>query len=337
MTKIILALDVGFGNVKAAWGFEHSNETEIIFRSIANLISKSSNSPVTSSKGRVPVVVDGDTFMVGPDAYLSEGTSILDFNFVLRKEYLAFIRGAIHFMFRKTGVNHKIDVLAVGLPVGNYESHNEALAKICKGLHEIPTPTEFVASFGATVKVMVEKVIIVPQPLGALTVFSSKCAQANINMGTVLVIDPGFKTLDWIFSNGLDVDMKRSGSFDGGVSVLLREISNLVGKKLGFGFIDMIEVEKALSSGRIFAGGRSHDFSPYSGLVQESASKVIDKFFGAVEIDREFDSIVLTGGGGKFYRDALNKKFPTHTIECADDAVMDNVHGFYMLAKGGMP
>ncbi len=337
MTKIILAVDSGYGNVKAAWGAEPSNENEIIFRAIANSISNSSNSPVTSSKGRVPVVVDGDTFMVGPDAYLSEGTSILDFNFVHRKEYLAFLRGAIHYMLRKLGIHHKIDCLVVGLPVSNYESHNEALAKICKGLHEIPTPLEFVAIFGSIVKVMVEKVIIVPQPLGALSVFSSKCAQASMNMGTVLVIDPGFKTLDWIFSNGMDVDMKRSGSFDGGVSVLLREISSIVGKKLGVGFIDMIEVEKALSSGRIFAGGRSHDFSPYIGLIQESASKVIDKFFGAVEIEREFDSIVLTGGGGKFYRDALSKKFPTHKIECADDSVMDNVRGFYLIARGNMP
>lgn len=337
MTKIILAVDSGYGNVKAAWGAEPSKDTEIIFRAIANSISKYSNSPIAISKGRVPIGIDGDTFMVGPDAYFSEGTSILDFNFIHRKEYLAFLRGAIHFMLRKTGIHHKIDCLVVGLPVSNYESHNEALAKICKGFHEIPTPLEFVAIFGPIVKVMVGQVIIVPQPLGALSMFSSKCAQANINMGTVLVIDIGFKTLDWIFSNGLDVDMKRSGSFDGGVSVLLREISSLVGKKLGVGFIDMIEVEKALSSGRIFAGGRSHDFSPYIGLVQESASKVIDKFFGAVEIDREFDSIVLTGGGGKFYRDALSKKFPTHKIECTDDSVMDNVRGFYLIACGSMP
>lgn len=336
MTKIILAIDVGFGNVKAAWGAESSSETEIIFRSIANVISKSRNSPITTSKGRVPVVVAGDTFMIGPDAYLSSGAGILDFNFVVRKEYLAFLRGAMHFMFNKTGVYHKIDVLAVGLPVGNYESHHEALAQICKGLHEIPTPLEFANSLGPTVKVMVEKVIIVPQPLGSLSVFAAKCALVNKNMGTVLVIDLGFKTLDWVFSSGLNVDMERSGSFAGGVSVLLREISSIVGKKLGVGFIDMIEVEKALSSGRIFAGGRSHDFSPYMGLVKESAGKVIDKFFGAVEIDREFNAIVLTGGGGKFYLDAISKKFPTHTIECADDAVMDNVRGFYLVARGNL-
>ena len=30
MTKIILAVDSGYGNVKAAWGAEPSNENEII-------------------------------------------------------------------------------------------------------------------------------------------------------------------------------------------------------------------------------------------------------------------------------------------------------------------
>jgi plasmid segregation protein ParM len=337
MSKIVLSIDVGYGNVKAAWGAESSTDTEIIFRSIANPVSKSSNSAVTISKGRVPIVVDGDTFMVGPDSYLSAGTSIPDFDYVARKEYVAFLRGAMHFIFCKTGVYHKIDVLSVGLPVGNFESQQDALIKICKGEHEIPTPLAFVQALGPTVKVMVEKVMVVPQPIGALSVFARKCARSNRSMGSALIIDPGFKTLDWVFSNGMSVDMERSGSFAGGMSALLRETSGIVGKKLGVGYIDLIEVEKALSSGKIFAGGRHHDFTPYSGIVKEAAAKVIDKFFGALDIDREFNSIVLTGGGGKYYLDAIAKKFPGHIIECADDAVMDNARGFYLVARGVMP
>ena len=337
MSKIVLAVDVGYGNVKAAWGAESTNETEIIFRSIANPVSKSSNSAVTTSTGRVPIVVSGDTFMVGPDAYLSAGTSIADFDYVARKEYLAFLRGAMHFMFCKTGVYRKIDVLSVGLPVGNFESQQETLIKLCKGEHEIPTPIPLVNALGPTVKVIVDKVVVVPQPIGALSVFARKCARSNKNMGSALIIDPGFKTLDWVFSNGMNVDMERSGSFAGGMSALLREISGIVGKKLGVGYIDLVEVEKALSTGKIFAGGRSHDFTPFAGIVKDSAAKVIDKFFGALDIDREFHSIVLTGGGAKYYRYAISEKFPGHTIQCEEDSVMDNVRGFYLVARGTMP
>lgn len=336
MKKIVLAADIGYGNVKAAWGAECSPESEIIFRSIANLVSKNNTDEVVATAGRVPVSVDSDIFMVGPDAFMSQGNSIGDVNYVARKEYKAFLRGAMHYMFCRTGVYHTIDLLAVGLPVSNFTSQKAELMNICRGAHEIPTPPLLIKGLGPTVKVHVDKVIVLPQPVGALSVFSTKCARANKSMGSVLLIDPGFKTLDWVFSNGMNVDMARSGSFAGGMSSLLREISGLVGKTLGVGFVDLVEVEKALSSGRIFAGGRSHDFTPFAGIVKEASAKVVDKFFSALDIDREFDSIVLSGGGAKYYRDAIAEKFPGHIIQCEEDSVMDNVRGFYMVAHASM-
>lgn len=299
-------------------------------------MSKSNTDEITATAGRVPVVVDSDTFMVGPDAYLSAGNSIGDMNYIARKEYRAFLKGAMHYMFCKTGVYHTIDLLAVGLPVGNFASQKTELMDICRGVHEIPTPLALAKGLGPTVKVRVDKVIVVPQPIGALSVFSAKCTRANKGMGSVLIIDPGFKTLDWVFSHGMNVDMARSGSFVGGVSSLLREISGLVGKKLGVGYVDLIEVEKALDSGRIFAGSRSHDFTPFAGIVKEASAKVVDKFFSALDMDREFNAIVLTGGGAKYYRDAIAEKFPGHIIQCEEDSVMDNVRGFYMVAHGSM-
>ena len=334
MKKIILAADIGYGNVKATWGTDCSPESEIVFRSIANLVSKSSTDEVLVTASRVPIVVDSDTFLVGPDAYMSAGNSIGDIDYIARKEYRAFLRGAMHYMFCKTGVYHTIDILVLGLPVGNFASHNVELKKIGKGVHEIPTPPLLAKGLGPTVRVQVDKVIVLPQPIGALSVFSTKCARANTDMGSSLIIDPGYKTLDWVFSNGMYVDMARSGSFGGGVSALLREISGLVGKKLGTGYIDLFEVEKALSSGRIFAGGRFYDFTPFEGIVKEASAKVVDKFFSALDLDREFNSIVLTGGGAQYYRDAIGEKFPGHIIQCADDSIMDNVRGFYMVARG---
>jgi plasmid segregation protein ParM len=335
MTKIVLACDVGYGNVKAVWGAECNPNSEIIFRSIAIPVHKGTD--INTSMGRVPVTVLGDTFLVGPDAYLSGGTGIPDTNFTERNEYLAFLRGAMHYMFSKTGVYHKIDTLVVGLPVGNFASHRNRLKEICMGEHIVPTPPNYVHALGATVKVTVDKVMVIPQPLGALSIFQRKCARANKEMGQALIIDPGYKTLDWVFSHGMDVDMGRSGSFAGGVSALLADISNSVGKKLGVGFIDLIEVESALSSGVIFADGRDHDFTPFKGIVNDAAAQVVDKFFSALKIERRFTSIVLSGGGGKYYRDAIAKKFPGHIVECEDDAVMDNARGFYLLARGMMP
>lgn len=333
MTNVVLAVDVGYGNTKAAWGNECTPQTEIIFTSIANKITHSCEDVPSISLGRVPIHIDGDTFMVGPDSHLYSGSRILDADYVARKEYLAFLRASMHYMFNQTGVFHKIDRLAVGLPVSSYVSKKSELVRICKGVHDVPTPIALVKTLGATVKVTVESVIVIPQPLGALSVFASRCALLNRTGGATLIIDPGYKTLDWVFANGMNVDLERCGSFNGGVSSLLREVSSVVGKKLGVGFIDLLEVEEAISSGKIFADGRFYDFAPYAEFVNEIATQTIDKFFSALNIDREFTSIVLTGGGAKYYRDALARKFPTHQIQFDDDAVMSNARGFYLIAK----
>ena len=331
MTKIVLAVDVGYGNVKAVWDPESNTSSEIIFRSIANPVHQGTD--INRSKGTVPVTVQGHTYMVGPDAYLSGGTGIPDTNFTERNEYLAFLRGALHYMFCKTVAYHKIDTLVVGLPVGNFASHRARLRDICIGEHIVPTPPAFIEALGPVVKIMVDKVMVLPQPLGALSIFARKCARANKEVGQALIIDPGYKTLDWVFSLGMEVDMGRSGSFAGSVSALLADISNSVGKKLGVGFIDLIEVESALTTGVIFADGRDHDFTPFKDIVKDAAAQVIDKFFSALRIERRFTSIVLSGGGGKYYRDAIAKKFPGHIVEYETDAVMDNARGFYLLAS----
>lgn len=336
MTKVVLSADVGYGNVKVVWGPDCTSNNEIIFRSIANQILKGNKDQSDATPGHVPIVVDGDVFMVGPDACQSTGTSITDYNYIARKEYLALLRGAIHFMFCKTGVHNRIDLLVVGLPVGNYEAQKDTLLNICKGEHIIPTPPDLIKQFGMNIKVFVNSAMVIPQPIGALSVFASKCARTNMNMGSALIIDVGFKTLDWVFSHGMGVDMERSGSFAGGISVLLREVSNIVGKKIGVGYIDLFETEKALSNGKIFADGRTHDFTPYTDVVIQAADKVIDKFYGALNLNREFTSIVLTGGGGKYFRDSISKKFPTHVIQYEEDSVMDNARGFYQVARGSI-
>lgn len=331
MNNIVLSIDVGYGNVKACWGLENSPNTEIIFRSIANPVMK--DTIVNTTKGRVPVCVDGVTYMVGPDAYLYEGNGISDANFTARKEYRAFLIGAMHFMFRKTGVYHRIGILTVGLPIGSFTSHQDMLHEVCKGEHIVPTPPELVRSLGPTIKVFVEKVLVVPQPFGSLRVYAKKCASTNKNMGSTLVIDPGYKTLDWVFSHGMEVDMARSGSFSGGVLSILRDISNNIGKQLGVGYVDLLEVEHALETGIIFANGRDYDFTPFKDMVNDVAQGIIDKFFSALKIDRQFSNILLTGGGGKYFREGLEKTFPTYSIQYEPDSVLNNARGFYLLAS----
>lgn len=42
----------------------------------------------------------------------------------------------------------------------------------------------------------------------------------------------------------------------------------------------------------------------------------------------------MTGGGAKFYANALRKRFPNYEIVVDADSVMTNARGFHLLASG---
>ena len=175
------------------------------------------------------------------------------------------------------------------------------------------------------------KVLILPQPLGGL--------RHGLNVRGVdpnsvnLVIDPGYNTFDWLVSRGGQPDLARSGSFQGGVAQILRELSGAAAMKLGVGQIDLVECELALETGLMHVNGRKLPFQEFSQVAQRAATEVVDRFVGALDMRRRFDNIIMTGGGAKFFEHALRKRFPDYNIVVQTDNVMTNARGFRMVAS----
>jgi hypothetical protein len=44
----------------------------------------------------------------------------------------------------------------------------------------------------------------------------------------------------------------------------------------------------------------------------------------------------MTGGGAKFYVNALSRRFPDYKIIADKDSIMTNARGFYLFAAGLM-
>lgn len=330
MSKI-LAIDVGYGNVKSVWGNARNDSCENIFRSLAPRTRKKKDALAgfTDPLDRVSVEVDGGHFLVGKEAYLVGGEPILDTNYIAHPEYLAYVLGSIYYMQKKSGtIINSIDGLVVGLPVSNFSKHRAALANLVQGPHTIPAPGNLQNIYGPTIEVKIGKVLVLPQPLGALRSHAAAGSAADPK-STNLVIDVGYNTFDWLTSMGMRADMERSGNFEGGVAQLIREVSSQVGSELGIGVLDFVDCENALSTGTLMHKGVQHSFTQYADIVDNMAGEMVNKFMNSQKSNRGFTNIIVTGGGAKYFKNALQKRFPDYPILVEPDSVMANARGFY--------
>ena len=108
----------------------------------------------------------------------------------------------------------KVNVLVTGLPVSQWldASKQEALAKKLTGWHRA-TPRH---------EVEVSTVWVVPQPIGGyLDLLWSGQGGPVLEEGRVLVIDPGFFSVDWVLIEEGDIRSPSSGTSLEAMSVLL--------------------------------------------------------------------------------------------------------------------
>jgi plasmid segregation protein ParM len=336
MSKTILAVDVGYGNTKLVWGSARDESCELLFKSIAPTTRQIDDAlaDFLQPMDRVAIVVNNRSFLVGPEAYLAGSTSsILDKDYIKHYEYMALLRGAMYYMMKKSGtLKHKIDGLAVGLPISNFNEHRDALLKLAIGIHTLPTPVGMRSMYGSTFDVLIDKVLVLPQPIGALRNFAGNLQTGDNSVS--LIVDPGYNTFDWVTAYGMRPDMQRSGSFDGGVAHIFREVSVQAGKTLGIGVIDFVQCEEALNTGVLSHKSRIYSFEQFKGIAEDAAAEIVNKFVSALDMTRPFDRIVMAGGGAKFYVKALRKRFPDFEIIASSDSVMANARGFYAFAAG---
>ena len=339
MKKTILAVDVGFGNTKLVSGRDGETWSELCFKSVApELVANPAGlaGSLSPALDRIAIDVGSSSFLVGPDAFISGGDAILSTDYVNRDEYLALLRGAIYYSMKRSGQMHRhIDVLVMGLPVSNWRLRQAELIRIGAGPHRIPVPLAMRAEFGISLEVSVGKVLVMPQPMGALQFaiheMSSKAEGGGDDIH--MVIDPGFNTFDWFTSVGLRPDLQRSGSLQGGVSQLLKLVSNAAGAKLGVGSLNLNEVEKGLRKGVMNVFGHRLEMAEFQPIMQSAAREIVERFLNSINLRLGIDTIHLTGGGAPFYLEALRKAFSGYDIRLEPASVMQNARGFYLVGQ----
>ncbi|SDR54448.1 plasmid segregation protein ParM [Paraburkholderia fungorum] len=329
MKTSVFAVDVGYGNTKYAHRAASGSIATGMFPSLAPLTASRALSGygdgVLIARKVVTVILDQIEYEVGPDvsltaAYGNTGRALSN-DFVLSDNYAALLAGAFHF----AGVTH-VARLVLGLPVHNMKKYSAALRDRFTGLFD----------FGAG-RVTIDKVVVIPQPLGSLVAASANRQNEFGRDSAHLVVDVGYFTTDWVYANGFTMDDKRSNGIPGGASQIYQRIASLISRDQDEQVDDIERIDKALRERKpFFFYGNDIDLDPYLENSQPMIAGVVKEMQNNVGQLTNVRSIILSGGGGALYAPAIRKAFPRVALEVIDTPCMANAKGFLVVGEAGL-
>uniref|UniRef100_UPI0025ED6CF5 ParM/StbA family protein n=1 Tax=Polaromonas sp. UBA4122 TaxID=1947074 RepID=UPI0025ED6CF5 len=312
MTKV-LAVDVGFGNLKAVWDRPDAAQPkafqswkDICFKSVAHPVVVNEVGSGMEGTDRVVVTVGNQSYYVGPQATVGAGVRALHEDYIATGDYEALLTGAWSYMFKETQLlTQSVDVLVLGLPVSRYQATRKRLKEIGSKIRRVPVPYNMrERSQKEYVDVVARQVIVLPQPYGGLRLASEEKKNYDLfDDGVVsLVIDPGYNTFDWFVANGMKPQLDLCGSFGGGVSQILRKVAAMISSDHGVETPNFSTVETALVAGSMNLGFKRIDMEPYRATATNEARSSVAEFLQLFNPTKNHVAkIYICGGGAHFY------------------------------------
>jgi plasmid segregation protein ParM len=186
--------------------------------------------------------------------------------------------------------------------------------------------------------VSVEKVKVIPQPIGGLLDYIAQ-EDADIEDARVLVVDPGFFSVDWVVIAHKDLHRQSSGTSLNASSVILEEASRLIAKDHGAA-VNTETLENALRAGKptVLVLGQRVEITPYIEQAAKTVGPVVvESIQKSLRTESKMpDLVVLVGGGAQFFREALQAAFPRLTV-ALQDSVFSNAavsaHGEHLVSS----
>ena len=347
---VVRAIDVGFGLVKLSVrkgrGIDFINFPSMAIPADASAVRTLG----TRKRDTFDVPVNGANYEVGRDVGLAQaggtfGRDVTD-EFYRGAIYEALTKGALRYMLEAG--DSVIDVLVLGLPVNQYNDskRRDYLRSHYEG--EIPV--------GDGKKVTVRKVLVQAQPMGGYAALDDHLEALNdvikktpgalkpLSSGealddlSVLMVDPGEHTLDWLLIQQGTINPRSSGAAsDAGrhrvVRAVLESLVAEVGRPLGPAVMPRIN-DALRSSSPVKLAGVAHDLQHFEPVimtvVEDCINRMVDGLRDAHEI---IDLMVVVGGHPERYRDVLTKRFPAIPVFIMPEPMSANVRGFQMIGE----
>lgn len=321
----ILGLDIGYSNLKLAYGAVGQIPKDLMIPSGA-APERSLPHGIRMAGEGIKVEVEGEPWCIGlPHGRFDQSSRSLHENYSESGAYKALFHGAL----RLTPTT-RIDKLVTGLPVAQWQDvgFRQQLVQRLQGQHTV-APEETVD---------IEKVEVIPQPLGA---YLDRLWQADadakvLSEGRVLIVDPGFYSVDWIVIEAGALRKSGSGSSLDAMSVLIREAATEIDREQK-GQVSLSTIEDALRRNRreIFLYGRPLILTPYLETAARRVSfQALDALHESLRREQgSIDVVILAGGGAQLYQEAVRTAFGQSRIMMSEAPTCANARGFFYFGE----
>ncbi|TYP56830.1 ParM/StbA family protein [Thermosediminibacter litoriperuensis] len=222
--------------------------------------------------------------------------------------------------------------LVTGLPLEQYIHKKEEFREMLKGYKTL-------ACFKGDEKVTVikfDKITIFPQAAGAVYCAIMDDLHKYLVKGSYLgLVDIGFRTTDFIVflvEDQLILREDLSGTIDAGISSLYNAADKLFTQKTG-SKLDVPEIMRLISEGRIFFRGKLLDFTEELRNVKAETARIIKDRLKAVwgnKLDF-FNTVFLAGGGAKDLQAFLTDIYENTIL--LREPQLANARGFLKVAE----
>jgi plasmid segregation protein ParM len=340
-TRTVIAVDIGYGNTKMVCGHDldkagRAQWKEIVFPSIAPEVVVDEEASGFSNPDRIMISHNGRRYYTGPKATSGVVSRVIEPDYIETDLHELMLLTALHLAMRESKrVIRVIDKLVLGLPVSGHNSQRIRLKELGMKTRLVPVPKSLIHPGGPKeVEVHVRDCLILPQPYGAMRLAAQGLPVQDVifqDGKLAMVVDPGYRTLDWFVSEAMTPDMKLSGSYDGGVSSILREVSQKIGFDHGTGSLEFDMVERGLQTGSINLGHKIIDMRDYIAMVPAIAGQEIGVFVTRLGGRRQnIARVFIAGGGAAYYEQAMRDRLPGCEITQLDRPILSNARGYWL-------
>jgi hypothetical protein len=185
--------------------------------------------------------------------------------------------------------------------------------------------------------IVIETCRAVPEPMGAYwaMVLSDPQLKERVKNRTVIVVDLGYYTIDWIGIHGNRLIPALSSGDNLGMHTLYAEFQKYIQGTYSLS-MDLVDIENRIRDphATIRIGGKDvsleHVLSP---VLEQVLPAVVNRFLeGIGSVSREDALYLVTGGGAKFLYPYLREYLDHAELYITPDPQRDNADGYYMLA-----
>lgn len=318
----IIGIDIGYSNLKVAVGQRGGEPTCVLRPAGAAPADRMPEKIGGGDDDAVRVVIGDRHFVAGisPDRAEMWARELHE-DYTTTESYRALFHAALLLSECDT-----VDRIVTGLPVSQYLNQDirQRLKTQMKGDHQVTQKRT----------VSVRDVVVVPQPVGGFIDHVWDSQEKIYDDIRVLVVDPGFFSVDWVLIRDGELRKQSSGTSLEASSVILDEAARLIaddhGSNVGRERIEHA-IRRGLTAVRVL--GKPVEVAPYLSTASERVAPIVvtrlkeslrKESVGA-------DEILLVGGGARFFEKAIKDAFAPIPIHIPGDPVFSNARGFWRM------